>query len=142
MSWKLWNQDKPVFCKPLVLYLVNCTGTGYFVEGQYDPRECVVTLNGTELYTIEDGTSWIYKDELLWTQMREVNVSEDERRLKKYNRCISMWTRCELQSNRLESLLRHKRELGEDLEPTIWKLNHAIRWKKKWLGLLKKFEKR
>ena len=65
MSWKLWNQHKPDFCKPLVLYWVDCAGTGYFIEGEYDPRECLVALNGTEHYTIEDGTRWIYKDELL-----------------------------------------------------------------------------
>lgn len=65
MNWHLWNQVKPDFCKPLVLYWINAIGEGSFIEGYYDPRESLVELDGTEHFTVEDGTRWIYKGELV-----------------------------------------------------------------------------
>ena len=65
MRWHFWNQHKPDFCKPLVLYWVDSVGDGYFIEGHDDPRDCFVALNGTEHFTVEDGTRWIYKDQFV-----------------------------------------------------------------------------
>jgi hypothetical protein len=78
MSWHFWNQHKPDFFKPLVVYWINAIGEGYFLEGQYEPRQDIIELDGTyhtrtafieldgtDHFTVADGTRWIYKDQFI-----------------------------------------------------------------------------
>ena len=65
MRWHFWNQHKPDFCKPLVVYWINCVGNGFFLEGKYDPRGVFVELDGTTHSDMSDGTRWIYKDQFV-----------------------------------------------------------------------------
>ena len=65
MRWHFWNQHKPDFYKPLVVYWINAVGTGFFLEGEYDPRGVFVELDGTTHSGMSDGTRWIYKDQFV-----------------------------------------------------------------------------
>lgn len=66
MHWTRWNQRKPDFCKPLVVYWINRVGSGFFLEGEYDPRGVFVELDGTTHSDMNaDETRWIYKTDLI-----------------------------------------------------------------------------
>lgn len=60
MRWHFWNQHKPDFCKPLVVYSINAVGAGFFLEGEYDPsRGVFVELDGTTHSNMGDGMHYI-----------------------------------------------------------------------------------
>lgn len=65
MCWHFWDQRKPDFFKPLVVYWINCVGSGFFLEREYNSRGVFVELDGTTHSDMRKGTRWIYKDQFV-----------------------------------------------------------------------------